>query len=81
MFTCYQCGKIIEGPVKHTEPHPMAIGTGYDFATGKVCNLDFPKAYHPACYAVSEYAAEIELNQLRSNAVEYRRLERQRRAA
>lgn len=52
--TCYHCGKLIRGEVKHTVPANISIMLG----------LDFPKAWHPGCYKKAEAEAE---SKLRSN--------------
>ena len=44
MNTCYHCAKIIKGAIKHTIPSNIAISLG----------IDFPKAFHPACYIKAE---------------------------
>ena len=43
-YVCYHCGKAIKGPHVHTSPPLSLIRLG----------LDFPKTYHPACYAKAE---------------------------
>lgn len=51
-FTCYHCGKQIAGQVTHTVPANISIMLG----------IDFPKAWHPACYQKAEDAAAKELH-------------------
>lgn len=59
MFTCYNCGKGIKGAVKHTGVCSAARMTGWNSKTSKPCDLDFPKAFHPACHQSVERAAEL----------------------
>lgn len=49
-LACYHCGKQIRGEATHTQPTRLTAQLG-----------DFPKAYHPACYAAAEFAAGLEL--------------------
>lgn len=51
MYTCYHCGKGIKGKVTHTNPPNISVLLG----------IDFPKAFHPACYEKSEAIAAREL--------------------
>ena len=50
MYTCYECGKTIKGPIKQCGVVSIARMTGFNYATNKPCDLDFAKAYHQACY-------------------------------
>ena len=45
---CYVCGKQIKGEAVTTCPPNISIMLG----------IDFPKSYHPACYAKAEREAE-----------------------
>lgn len=51
MTACYQCGKEIKGNAISTFPSNFHINMG-----------DFPKSYHPSCYAKAQKEAEKELN-------------------
>jgi len=44
MNTCYRCAKTIKGAITHTIPPYISISLG----------IDFPKAFHPACYVKAE---------------------------
>lgn len=56
MYTCYECGKSINGEVKHTGVINIARKTGWNPITKKSMNLDFPKAWHPLCYVKANKA-------------------------
>lgn len=47
MLTCYHCGKTIKGQYVQTSPSNLARNLG----------IDFPKAFHPACYQKAEKEA------------------------
>jgi len=51
ILTCYHCGKIIKGKYVGTNPPIHLIRLG----------VDFPKAFHPTCYAKAETKASKEL--------------------
>lgn len=42
--TCYRCGKAIKGQMIRTSPPVLLIEL----------RIDFPKAFHPSCYANAE---------------------------
>ena len=50
-LVCYACEKAIRGTVLRTSPPRYLINLG----------LDFPRAYHPRCYARAEKLAAKEL--------------------
>lgn len=50
-ITCYGCGRIIKGTVIKTNPPNISIRLG----------IDFPKSFHPTCYALSEVEAAKKL--------------------
>jgi hypothetical protein len=52
MYTCYGCSKQIKGKVTITSPPRLLVDLG----------IDFPKAFHPACYDKAEKQAAKELN-------------------
>ena len=51
MITCFHCAKIIKGKAIFTNPPIYLIQLG----------VDFPKAFHPSCYAKAEQQAEKKL--------------------
>lgn len=50
-IACFHCGRAIRGEAMHVIPTLLAVRVAGDF----------PKAYHPACYAKAEEAAGFEL--------------------
>ena len=61
MYTCYECGRTIKGAIKQVGLISAERMTGWNYQTGKPCNMGFPKAYHQACYDKLEAAAIIHL--------------------
>lgn len=51
MTVCYECAKEIKGQAVFTNPPIFLIKMG----------IDFPKAFHPKCYAKAEEKARLEL--------------------
>ena len=51
MVACYKCGKAIKGQCVRTNP-PIYL---------QRLGIDFPKAFHQACYAQAEREAEAAL--------------------
>lgn len=50
-IACYRCGKAIKGKLVRHVPSTLMVRLG----------IDFPRSYHPACYAKAEKEAASEL--------------------